>query len=275
MNMSRHPFLHACLLSLLCLGSATAASNTAVNPVGAGNGSERCLAGASCAGGGQYGGAPSILGVFETETGTTFSRVDDAFDTVWKAAGNGPVMVRARSRYAGDSSTLGIDFGSGYSGLTPVMANGKVMVNDPSDFSGTRRSADFSALPASGGWSAIALATGQLFAFVLRDISMGYSISSDSTLAGYANSGKSTLDYMVTWMVDSVTPHFFIAWEDRDPRANSTGDRDYNDLVLEVMNASPLQFLPGPIGHAPEPATLLLFLLGLPLILILKRRNNR
>ncbi len=264
--------IFTCALSTLFLGMAPAAwSQTTVNPIGAGSGSERCLAGTYCPGNGAYAGARSLLGVFESEVGKgTFTRVNDAFDTVWKAAGSQPVMIRALARYAGDSSVVGIDAGSGYQGLTQTIANNKVRVDHPGDYLTDPRNSDFSSLPAGGGWSSIALASGQSFAFILNDLTVGYKISSNSALAGYANSGKSFLDYMVTWQVNDSIPHFFIAWEDRDPRNNTTSDHDYNDLVLEVLYASPDM----PVSHAPEPATLALLLLGFPVIVVLARRRR-
>ena len=58
-----------------------------------------------------------------------------------------------------------------------------------------------------------------------------------------------SLDHMVTWLITGGTGNtagnHVIAWED----LRGGGDRDFNDLVLEV-SANPVA--------APEPATLLL-----------------
>lgn len=264
-----------CAVVTLCVGIAPAAAAlTSISPKG-NYGDERCTVGGYCPSGGAYGNTQSLIGIFETEVGKgTFTRVDDALDSVWKAAGGQPVMVRALARYADDSSVLGIDAGSGYRALTKTINDNKVLVDHASDYASDRRSSDFSYLPASGGWRSIALAPGQSFAFILNDLTANYKLSSNSALSGYANSGKSFLDYMVTWQVNDTVPHFFIGWEDHDPRNNSTSDRDYNDLVLEVLYAQPLLLPDTPVSHAPEPATLALLLLGFPLVAAMARRRR-
>lgn len=183
-------------------------------------------------------------------------------------------MIRALARYAGDSSTVGIDAGTGFQSLTQTIGNNRVLVDLPSDYATDPRRNDFYTLPNGGGWSSIELAPGLPFAFILNDLTVGYKLSSNPLLAGYANSGKSFLDYMVTWQVNDVIPHFFIAWEDRDPRTNTASDHDYNDLVLEVLYAQPLLIPDTPVSHAPEPGALALLLLGFPIIFSLTRRRR-
>lgn len=274
--MVKSSTITACALSMLslCIASATA-STTVVNPLGAGSGSERCVTGAYCSNSGTYAGTQSLIGIFETEVGKgAFTRIDDAFDTAWKAAGGQPVMVRALARYAGDTSFVGVDAGSGFQSLTPAIGNSRILVAHPGDYAADQRAGDFSALPSGGGWSSIAVASGQAFAFILNDLTAGYKVSSNPAQSGYANSGKNFLDFMVTWQVNDSVPHFFIAWEDRDPRNNTTSDHDYNDLVLEVLHAQPLSFPDMPVSHAPEPATLALLLLGFPVIVSLAKRHR-
>ncbi len=63
-----------------------------------------------------------------------------------------------------------------------------------------------------------------------------------------------TLDHMVTWLitggVGNIVGNYVIGWED----LNGGGDRDFNDLVVEVTAG------PSPV---PEPATMLLVGCGL------------
>ena len=260
---------------LLLVATSAAAAPTAINPLGAGSGNERCVTGTHCPGGGSYGGTASLLGIFESEIGKgPLSRIDDDYDAIWKATGSGTIAVRALARYAGDSSVLGLDAGSGYSALTEILANGKVRVADPEDYRADARRGDFSPLPANGGWHAIALAPAESFAFVLNDITMGYKLSSNPGMAGYANSGLTFLDYMVTWKVNDVVPHYLIAWEDRDPRNRSTTDHDYNDLLVEVLYAQPLLLPDAPALPVPEPATVALLLLGFPFLALIARRRG-
>jgi hypothetical protein len=283
-------FIAACVISAavapLCV---SAAGLTAISASGD-DGNERCLTGTSCPGG-KYSSAKSLIGIFETETGKgPFIRIDDSIDARWIATGNQAVMIRSVARYSEYSSIAGIDTGSGYTGLTQRLPDSSVLVSNPRAYASDRRPKDFSTLAAGNGWSSVNLATGDDFAFILRDISRGYKISSDPGLAGYANSGKSFLDFMVTWQVDDVIPHYFIAWENNDSRKKSdddddddddngfrlktAGDRDYNDFVVEIMYARPLLITDFPVSQAPEPGTAALMLLGLPAVLMLLRRRR-
>lgn len=284
-------FIAACVISAAVAPTcAFAASITAISASGD-DGSERCLTGTSCPGG-KYSRAKSLIGIFEAETGKgPFIRIDDSIDLRWIATGNQAVMIRSVARYSDYSSVVGIDTGSGYTDLTQRLSDNSVLVSNPRAYASDRRPRDFSTLAAGGGWSSVNLATGDDFAFVLRDISRGFKISSDPGLAGYANSGKSFLDFMVTWQVDDVIPHYFIAWENNDSRKNSddddddddnygfrfktAGDRDYNDLMIEVKFAQPLIITDYPVSHAPEPGTAMLLLFGFPAILLHLNRRRK
>jgi hypothetical protein len=259
-------------LAALVLGSvafAASASTTYVNPLGGGNGSERCLEGYQCAGG-SYDDALSLISIFEKDLGFapgSFSRVDDAFDAIWANTLALGGEVQALARYASDRSKLGFDAGAGYVNLTDVVSDGKVRVNHMPGWFGDTHAEDL--VEVTDSWIPIPLAAGVPFAFILKDITMDYKITSNPGpgvgSAGYANSGLTLLDYMVTWRVPGATPHYFIAWEDRNPLLGDMGDQDYNDLVIEVRYASP----------APEPESYALLLAGLALLGFAARRRTR
>jgi hypothetical protein len=262
----------ALAFSLLGGACVTAyASTTAVNALGAGNGAERCLEGYRCAGG-SYNNALSLITVFEQDLGLapgSFERLDDDFDKLWQnlVAGDGRGQVQALARYAGDKSRLGFDAGSGYVQLTSSLANEKVIVNNAFAYAGDPLAHRDDFIVAADSWITIPLARATPFAFVLNDLSMLYRITSNPESgvgsAGYANSGLA-LDYMVSYRVPDSVPHFFIAWEDRNPRLGNTGDGDYNDFIAEVRWATPM----------PEPQTYALILIGLGLLGFIARRRG-
>jgi len=248
---------------------SASAATTAVNPQGGGDGSERCLVGVAglCAGG-AYNGAFSLINVFERDLGLgSFVRVTDDDDSVWANSVSGGGQVQALARYAGNPSTLGFDAGGGYIGLTNSLPDGRVLVTSASAYSGDTRPADFRV--AAADWLPIPLAAGVPFAFVLNDVAMAYKITSNPASgvgsSGYANSGLAALDYMVTFRVPDSVPHYFIAWEDRNPLLGNTSDHDYNDLVVEVRFSHPL----------PEPETYAMLLAGLALIGFVARRRHQ
>ena len=258
----------ALLLGAGCLSLAHAAT-TSVNPLGGGNGSERCLEGLTCTGG-AYGGAFSLINLFEKDLGLasgSITRVDDNLDKIWTNTVTNGGQVQALARYASDSSRLGYDAGAGFAAITSTLTNGKVLVNHNASFFGDSHSGDLVTMADS--WLTIALAAGVPFAFVLEDFTMNYRITSNPVSgvgsSGYANSGLGALDYMVSFRVPDTMPHYFVAWEDRNPLLATTNDHDYNDFVAEIRFATPI----------PEAETYAMLLAGFGLLGFVARRRKR
>jgi hypothetical protein len=251
------------------LASAAHATTTAVNPLGGGDGSERCLAGATCAGG-AYNGAFSLISLFEKDLGRalgSITRVDDSDDKIWTNTVTNGGQVQALARYASDSSRLGYDAGAGFVPVTSTLANRKVLVNHSASYFGDSHPGDL--VTTADSWLTLPLAAGVPFAFVLQDFTMNYRITSNPVSgvgsSGYANSGLGALDYMVTFRVPDSVPHFFVAWEDRNPLLATTNDHDYNDFVVEVRYANPM----------PEPETYAMILAGIGMLGFVARRRKR
>jgi hypothetical protein len=232
---------------------ASSAAYTPVNPLGAGNGAERCLAGITCPAAGAYAGAVSIAHAFEIDLrlpAGSLERVDDSLDRLWWTLSEGAAL-RPLARYARDRSELGVSAGGGITMLAPSIRNMRVWLDSPELLAGTPRSGDFkkNEFP----WYGIPVAPGTPFAFVLRNLSSSLLLSSDPSLPGFSNSGYAQ-DWMVTWRVPGQDL-YLLAWKDRinigaHGRPN---DYDYNDYVFAVQGASPV----------PLPAALALFALGL------------
>lgn len=259
--MSNSVVARAALAALLAAASAPALALTAVNPLGAGNGNERCLEGGDCPPGGSYAGLPSIQSLLTADRavvdpGFTLSRVDDANDALWRATG-ATIEVRAIARYAGDSAGLGIGDGGG--SFTSILAS--PIGNKKIGYLNT-------AVPKVGepfvlGSFVSIAAPSAPFAWVLDNLSQGYRLASDTTLTGYANSGLAA-DWMVTFK-SSHGDSWFIAFEDRAGPLDASGpfDYDFNDYVFEVRGVAPV----------PEPSTWAMIGAGLLLLAAAVRRR--
>lgn len=228
---------HAVLAALLAHAGLAWAAFTPVNEHGGGNGGERCLAGASCTQG-TYAGAVSILRAFEIDLGLaagSLQRIDDRADTRWVVR-SADAALRPLARYAADDAVLGV---SPSAALTGPLANASVWLDAPGALSGSVNGGDFES---SSSWSAIPLAAGRRFAFVLHNLSTSHFFRS--------NNGRGAPDFMVTWRVPGENL-YLIAWEDRRKldAAGRPNDYDYNDYVFLVRGAAPAT-----LSHAETPA---------------------
>lgn len=241
--------------------AASAFALTPIVPLGNGNGAERCLIPGSgnCPAGGDYGGQASILSIISDDLNLPLVRVDDAFDTIWANLVDKGGEVRARARYAGDNSELGYTTTdeTGYTKLLGVIANKRVMVDDPT-LPGVYGS-DVQVF-GSAGWVTVPEPAGVPFRLVLNDLTKATFLSSLPGDAGFDNA----FDQMVTWqVVGSKDPHYVIAWEDRVIKSVTVDSKgiikcdgancDFNDYVFELKLIKPI----------PEPSTYALMGLGL------------
>ncbi len=150
-----------------------------------------------------------------------------AGDEVW---GYGDILATARARYAGYSQQFAIDRGAGVEVLFDVSGHGT-----------------------SVSGSATLDLSGDTWSWVRRD--------TDGTNAYYSQQSLNGdgLDHMVTYQIqgmDTDETVWLLFWEDLPGDYGPPGgsDRDFNDLVVEIRSV-------------PEPASLALIAIGLPLIM--------
>ncbi len=248
--------LFSILPALLIPGCLSAATFTFVTGSGAGNGSERCLTGASqdggaCNAGGNYGGLLSMAQLFADSQGATLTRVDDTSDMLWTVAGpNAGVFGIGRS--AGRDFSLGTIPGSSAGAFTQVLAPfGSNAFYLPSIPSGQNANNDLSVLPGKydvnnrpASFTPVTQ-TGS-FQFAIQQVGGGNLWSSYN-----ANNSDGGLDHMVTFqLTDSYLTANNLVWyiAGFENAAAPGSDRDFNDYFFLFQNVAP-------DGNVPEPAT--------------------
>jgi hypothetical protein len=259
-----------CTVVALALGAASVSSAavlTSVNTYGAGT--ERCLVGDArglCTGGGKYRGAFSITRIYETNSGRTLARVDDALDKVWTSP-SGYIEVRSFAHYLSGDGTSIAGIGTTKANFTAFPA-GTEMSPPDNRVVGPRVAGDKVLSDYAPARSFLNCDVGtDPFYFLYRSEGKTYS-SNNFSGNGFDNVGGGVTDHMVTWNAGLDTDSrgnqavlYVIAFE----RANV--DDDFQDGVYEVRVpvAAPV----------PEPATFSLLAAGLCLLgwSVLRRRN--
>jgi hypothetical protein len=219
-----------------------------------------------CTRGEKYLGAFSITRIYETNSGRTLTRVDDALDKVWTSA-SGYIEVRSFAHYLSNAGTSIAGIGTTKANFTAFPAGTELSPPDNRvvgpQLAGDKVLSDYA--PAR---SFLNVDVGiDPFYFLYRSGGKTYS-SNNFSGNGFDNIGGGATDHMVTWNAGLDTDSrgnqavlYVIAFE----RANV--DDDFQDGVYEVRV---------PIGTpVPEPATLSVLVTGLWLLgwSVLRRRN--
>jgi len=171
------------------------------------------------------GGEPLLSAVLNTLYGSSnLVRIDDDFDQIWMNLDGG---ARATGMWAGATETFGYipgESGGSFASLFTI-ARDTDRYNPPGATGTTPGSED------------------GLHTFRLAINASGFPLVSSLQAAN-------NIDHMVTWRITSGANagNYVVAWEVENP-----GDRDYQDLVVEISNAAPV----------PIPAAVLLGMFGL------------
>jgi hypothetical protein len=178
-------------------------------------------------------------GILDTLYGLgSLQRISDSFvgNQLWELSGTGSVMVVAK--FAGFSQNFGVIPGSSGGTFMPLLT----------------QSANIDPLVDPPGPSVPLPALAGPFRF-------GNDPSGVPLWSSRQSDNSDGLDHMVAWRI-TTTGNYVLAWED----LARLGDKDYNDLVVEVRGAAPA---------SPEPGTLLLIGAGLVGIGAAARRRGR
>ena len=215
---------------------ATAAGATTLTPVQPNPGGEPSLATAG-------GLLNSLYGL------SNLARIDDSLDQQWGNLGTAEVIAKAK--YAGYSQTFGYITGASGGAFVPLFSitQSGLLTGISAQFTVAQSGESFR-------WGDDPNGTSQ-------PPGLWSALQSDNA----ADGGQ---DHMVTWLITGAAGHpdnhvgaFVIAFED----LSGLGDRDYNDLVVEVRGVSD--------GAVPLPATLALVAAGLAGLGALRIRARR
>jgi hypothetical protein len=242
----------AVALATALVAGMTASAQAGLTPIETdGFGHERCLIG-SCTDS-SYTGKTSILGLIHDYDHYDLTRVDDGGDQQWTQTAS-PSGLVARARYAGNKNKIGFLPGTSGGSFDRVLTapegpavfleNNAAAIGD-----GEAVSDDIKAL--SGNW--VPFDPGAAFRLAIK--TPGTSGTVFSSRNGDNGDG---LDHMVTWLVATggasqetidgqlvnILGRYIIAFEDLSGPLGPGSDRDFNDVVIEVVNVAPVP-LPG------------------------------
>ena len=234
----------------------TASARAGLTPIETdGFGHERCLIG-SCTDS-SYTGKMSILGLIQTYDGYGFSRIDDGGDQQWTQTAS-PSGLVARARYAGNKNKIGFIPGAGGGSFDRVLtapAGPAVFLENKAAAIGDGQAVNSDIKALSGNW--FAFDPGAAFRLAIKTPG-----TSGTVFSSHDGDNGDGLDHMVTWLVATggadtetmniggvdqtvnILGRYIIAFEDLSGVLGPGSDRDFNDVVIEVVNVAPVP-IPG------------------------------
>jgi len=172
------------------------------------------------------------------------TRVSDHLDQLWELTPDNPELaaIRARARYAGYNSTVGVLPGASGDEFVELF-----MINDvnPADATHPNR------------WQTDETEWLYLQQFDLAGdfFRLGLLVPTGNIFSSLSSDNSDGRDHVITWIDDADPYHYFVGFED----IMGGGDNDFNDVILELRFV-----IDGVIdGNAPLPSSLALFALGM------------
>jgi len=267
-------FATGVIVTGLLIPGTLCAATTFVTGLGAGNGSERCLTGASQNGGtcgpqGAYNGLESMVQLFADSQGATLTRIDDTDDELWQvvAPSAGVFAIgRSASRDFSLVTIPGSAPGASTQVLAPFVSNAFHLPSIPTEQNGNGDLSILSGYYDASGRPASFAPVSQSgdFQFAIQQVG-----GTDLWSSEMANNPDGQADHMVTWQLSNsyLTANNLVWYIAAFENAASPGsDRDFNDYVFLLQNVDP-------VSGAPEPATIVL--IGFALIGLTAVRRSR
>ena len=193
---------------------------------------------------------PALISFLDDEFGLeNLQRIDDDMDQSWTVTGE--ITATSIVKKAGYSQNFGLNSrDNDFSSLlyVPYNNNQKVSLNEPE----------------IGSQIQFNLIRGGMSSSVEKSL-FSSDVSSNNHCPGNSPC-SSELDYMVSWLIidGEYAGDYILAWED----TKFLGDRDYNDLIVQVSGVSY-----SAVSAVPVPAAIWLFGSGLIGLAVIARRR--